>query len=350
MSSLAFIVALALFLGATYWWGFSRLAGENWQFIGTRPLQKEPEGTWLGVNFTFYGLFNANACTLATGVVFVLLTAAGVSEAIVALICLLLIGICAPSAKWVARWVEGKPHTLSIGGAAFVGVLLLPWLLLGLNCLLLPLWGIQLPVMMVMAAVSIGYALGEGYGRLACISFGCCYGRPLAQLPDWLRPGLAPFSVVYHGKTKKIAYADGWEGQRVVAVPAMTAVIYSAAALAGIYLYLDGRPVSAYLVGIGVTQLWRAASEFLRADYRGGGRVSSYQFMALIAAGHSAIIAFLLPAEIPGIVVLDRGLGAIWHPLPLLLLQILWCAIFLYTGRSNVTGARIALFTHQNRI
>jgi hypothetical protein len=33
-----------------------------------------------------------------------------------------------------------------------------------------------------------------------------------------------------------------------------------------------------------VTQVWRFLSEFLRADYRGSGRISAYQVMALFAA------------------------------------------------------------------
>ena len=33
----------------------------------------------------------------------------------------------------------------------------------------------------VLAALAIGYILGEGLGRLACLSFGCCYGKPLDQ-------------------------------------------------------------------------------------------------------------------------------------------------------------------------
>jgi hypothetical protein len=350
MSNLIFLAALAILLGTSYYWGFSRLSKERWQFIATMPMHKDAQGAWQGLNLTYYGLFNANACTLATAVVFILLTAIAVSPAIVATVCLILIVMCAAAAKWVARWVEQKPNTLSIGGASFVGFLALPWLIMALDGLLAYRWGTRLPVMSTMAAVVIGYALGEGYGRLACISFGCCYGRRIDQLPSWVRPWLRPLSLVYHGKTKKIAYASGWEGERVVAVQAITAVLYSFAALAGIYLYLQGQPAAAYLMGIVVTQLWRAASEYLRADYRGEGRISTYQAMAVITTVYGVCLFLALPADTAGTITLDRGLGALWQPLPLVLLQLLWLAIFLYTGRSKVTGARIRLFTHKDRV
>jgi hypothetical protein len=351
MAHLIFIVALAILLGTHYYWGFSRLSRERWQFIATMPTTKDAQGVWEGLNLTYYGLFNANACALAAAVMFILLTAVAVSPAIVATICLLLIALCAGAAKWVARWVEKKPHTLSIGGASFVGFLVLPWLLMALDGMLAYQGeGIRMPVMPGMAAVVIGYALGEGYGRLACISFGCCYGRPIAQLPAWLRPWLRFLSIVYHGKTKKIAYASGWEGQPVVAVQAITSVLYSLAALAGIYLYLQGRPAAAYLTVIMVTQLWRTASEYLRADYRGAGRFSTYQAMAVITTVYGVCLFLALPEESAGAISLHRGLGELWQPLPLVLLQLLWFAIFLYTGRSKVTGASISLFTHKDRV
>ena len=54
-----------------------------------------------------------------------------------------------------------------------------PWIALGLNRWLPGLDDGSLPVLPTLAALAVGYAFGEGIGRLACISYGCCYGKPL---------------------------------------------------------------------------------------------------------------------------------------------------------------------------
>ncbi|MCB2183014.1 MAG: hypothetical protein KQH63_13350 [Desulfobulbaceae bacterium] len=58
-------------------------------------------------------------------------------------------------------------------------------------------------LMPVMAALATGYILGEGVGRLACISFGCCYGKPLDEVGILVRKILAPIACSYQGDTKK---------------------------------------------------------------------------------------------------------------------------------------------------
>jgi prolipoprotein diacylglyceryltransferase len=82
-----------------------------------------------------------------------------------------------PSSKLMARIVERKKHTSTIGGASFVGLLLAPWIIQGTQVVCLSTGAGQVSVMVVLAAVMICYTLGEGLGRLACISFGCCYGK-----------------------------------------------------------------------------------------------------------------------------------------------------------------------------
>jgi hypothetical protein len=349
LADLLFVSSLAAVLGGLYIWGFRCLSSERWQFIGTIPAVKDGEGTWRGINLTYYGLFNANACLLAVLMVYILLAAAGLAlPAIHALIAVTLL-FCVPAAKLVARWVEKKAHTFSIGGAAFVGLVLTPWLMVGLNRLLTWRTMRPVPVLPVLAAIAIAYALGEGSGRLACISFGCCYGRPLDQFPAVLRGWLTPLSVTYYGKTKKIAYAGRLDRRPVVAVQAITAVLYTVVGLVGVLLFLQGYVRTAYLLAVGGTQTWRFASEFIRADYRGGGRISAYQIMALAAILYAIGICLLI--DLPLVATdISIGLRLVWSPSIILICQVLWIGIFLFMGRSQVTGARISFHVRKDRI
>jgi hypothetical protein len=349
MANLIFVLILALLLGGLYSWGFRRLAGERWQFLGAIPLGKQADGRWRGLNLTYYGLFNANACTLAVLVVYILMGAGGLSLAAINWIIGPVLVFCVPAAKVMARWVEKKAHTISVGGAAFVGMLAAPLMMAAVKTIG-PMWGMpSFDILLPLSAIAIGYSLGEGCGRLACLSFGCCYGKPLNDLPLRLQRWLSPLTLTYHGGTKKIAYADALQGRRVVAVPAITAVLYSLAGLVGILLFLDGRVSAAYLLCVTVTQLWRFVSEFLRADFRGGGRISAYQKMALGAVVYAWAVAAVLPGAGAPMQVTE-GLRLMWNPVIILLCQILWIGIFLFMGRSQVTGAHISFHVRKDRI
>lgn len=195
--------------------------------------------------------------------------------------------------------------------------------------------------MAAMAALAIAYAFGEGIGRLAYISFGCCYGRALADLaPAWQR-FMGPLCFIFEGKTRKIAYASGLDGQRVIPIQAMTAVLYTLSAFIGVWLFLQGAYRSALLESLLFTQLWRFCSEFLRADYRGDCKISAYQIMGLISCFYATGVVFLFPATTDQLPVLMHGLAQLWRPEVLLFFQALAMVTFLFTGRSQVTGARV---------
>lgn len=104
-------------------------------------------------------------------------------------------------------------------------------------------------------------------------------------------------------------------------VQAVTAVIYVDAAWLGAHLFLQGCFQASLLVAGLTTQLWRVLSEFLRADYRGAGRLSAYQWMALVTAAWLAFLAWWLPLAPGHMPLLAQGLAALWGPGPLLLLQ-----------------------------
>ena len=198
--------------------------------------------------------------------------------------------------------------------------------------------------------MSIAYTLGEGIGRLACISFGCCYGKPLADYSPLINKIFQRHNFIFSGKTKKIAYAHELDGQQVIPVQAITAVIYSLTGLAGCYLFLKGFTTAAFVLTLIVTQLWRALSEFMRADYRGEGKISVYQIMALIACLYGFLIVYIFNETSAGTPDLVLGVAALWNPALLIFLLALWVAIFFYSGKSMVTTSLIEIHVLREKI
>lgn len=344
-----FILALAAGLVVLYGWAFRTLPQEHWQIIAAVPVRKTEAGAWHGVNFTYYGFFVASSNVLATLVLLLLLHAAGVAWWATAVLVVALFGLCWPAARLIARVVEKKAYTFTVGGAVFVGGLVAPWLIVGINAL-----GPQvvLPVWPTLAALAVAYVYGESVGRLACLSFGCCYGKRLTQLaPRWQRL-FARIVIVFRGATKKAAYAGGLEGVPVVPVQALTACVLALLALSGTALFLHGWFRAAFLLTLAASQLWRFVSERLREDERGPAQtISAYQVMALVLVAYLFLLAGGLEAttttRAPDLL---RGLRALWHPAVVLLTQALWLALFWHTGRSSVTGAELTFFVHRTRI
>lgn len=348
MENILFLAGMALAIAVVYWWGFKHLSGERWQIMASVPRQKTGSH-WEALNLTWYGFIVACACATGVGLMIVLFGSIGIPLGFTISFCLAVLAVCLPGSKMIARVVEGKRHTATVGGALFLGLLIAPLLLWVSGRILPARIGIQVPAIVILACMAVTYALGEGIGRLACISFGCCYGKPVASLPAWLRTVFEPLGVTFRGPTKKIAYAHGLDGVKVVPIQAVTAVIYALAALAGAWLFLEGAYGAAFLSAMVVTQVWRAASEFLRADFRGSARLSAYQIMAALAVVIAIVVVSMYnaPFRVPHIV---DGLSMLWHPVALLFLQGLWLAVFYFSGRSTVTGARVSLHVIQERI
>jgi hypothetical protein len=349
MNPFLFVLLLALFCYLVLAWGFRTLPGENWQILAAMPRRRDASGAWQGLNLTWYGLLTANAYLAATAILFLLLGTIRVPQPAVLTVAALMLGICVPASRLVAWLVEGKAHTFTVGGAVFVGTLAAPWMV-GLTNLL-P-WGRSAPAMPVvatLAAIVTAYAFGEGLGRLACLSFGCCYGKPIEDCPPLVRALFARRPLVFSGALKKIAYASNLEEIPVVPVQVLTATLYVTTGLAGTWLFLSGRFGAAFVLGTLVTQGWRVGSELLRADYRGERSFSAYQWMGLAAIPYALAMAVWFQGGAPSLPDLSAGLAALWHPGLLLALQGLWLAIFLYTGRSSVTGATLSFHVHRER-
>lgn len=335
MNTLWFCLGAALFFFVFFAWGFRVLPREDWQFLAILPLKRLPDGAWEGQNLTFYGVFNAVAHVIAVMFFLVLTAAVGVPVNMSFLTVLLLMTFCLPASRLLARWIEDKPNNFTVSGAFFTGVVFAPVAIWLSNILTSP--APVVPFTPLYAAMAIAYAVGEGTGRLACISFGCCYGRPLGDVLQGLDRYIRPLGFVFTGHTKKIAYASGWEGILVWPVQAFTSVIFIVAALAATYAFLEGFYSIALVSTIVVTQVWRIASETFRADYRGDANISMYQVFSLISIVFVVCMWTLLPPY-DGTTDLASGLNILWNVPTVLFLEAWAVFIFWYTGRSRVTG------------
>ena len=334
--------AILLFTGIAR--GGRILPGERWQMLASVPLAKNGDGSWRGLNLTWYGALSALAYTLATAVAVVLLASVGMGLAGLVLMVVAMLGVCIPASKIVARLVEGKRNTLTVGGAVFVGIIVAPfvaWLVVRITG--------QGAVLPALAALSIAYAVGEGVGRMACLSFGCCYGRPVESLTGSWRGFFEKWNTVFSGPTKKAAYAHDLCGRPLVPVQLMTAYLYCGTACLGMLFFTAERFAPAMALPLVVTQVWRVLSEFLRADYRGERKISAYQIMAGLGVLYGLVPALGLSAD--GVAVrLADGVATLWTVPVLLLLQGVFLAVFLYTGRSSVTGSTVRFAVREGEI
>lgn len=346
MENELFVLVLALVTIPVLFWGFRVLPGHGWQMLATLPVRKGKDRSNEGTNLTWYGLLTANAYAAALALLFVLLGSAAVPLTPMLVIAALLLLICVPASRLVARLVEGKAHTFTIGGAVFIGILTTPWIIQLVSWLS----DASLPVLTLLAAVGCAYALGEGLGRIACISFGCCYGKPLADCGPRMQRLFRRWSLVFQDETRKACYADGLAGQPLVPIQMVTAVLYVVTALIGVALFLHGLFAFSFLLTLLVTQGWRVCSEFLRADHRGKQGFSAYQIMGLLAIPYAVGCVYLLSSAVSAPPLLMDGLQLFWQPMPILFLQFVWFIIFAYTGRSTVTGAHVDYYLHRERI
>jgi hypothetical protein len=349
MNEILILTIPAVALSGYLYWGIRTLPMERWQILATVPVRKRNGEEWNGVNMTWYGLLTANAYVVAVAALFILMGAVRVPLAGTAAMAAAMLSLCIPASRLVARVVERKAHTFTVGGAVFVGILMAPWIVLCVNRTLGVELGFYISPAAALAAFSIAYAFGEGLGRLACISFGCCYGKPLKEAPPWLRKVFAGRCVTFYGKTRKIAYAGGMEGEKVLPVQALTAVILVLCGYCAIFLFLHAQFASAFIVTMTVTQGWRVISETLRADYRGNSKVSAYQIMGMAGLLYGTVTIYLSPAAHLSQPDVSGGMVAMWHPGAIIFLQMLWLGIFFYTGRSYVTGATLSFHIHQER-
>lgn len=341
MHDLLFLFGLGFVLAHLLGWGFKHLPGERWQMLATVPIRKAKDECWQGSNLTYYGFFIATSQLLALILLLILLQAMDLSIGGAILAIGLVLACCIPSARLIAILVEKKRHTFTIGGASFVGIVLAPWAI-ELSNTLLAAHNSPLPLIPVLAAMSIAYTLGEGLGRLGCISYGCCYGKPVKDCHKMLQWLFARLNFIFYGSTRKVVYEGQLAGEKLIPIQAITCVLYTIGALIGSYLFLIGLFTPALVVTVVLTQLWRILSETLRADFRGFGNVSAYQKMGLISVLYILGVLFFVQAAPSSDPEILDGLRGLWQPSIILGLQFLWLVFFITFGRSTVTTSTIS--------
>jgi hypothetical protein len=344
-----FVAGLAAGLFGALAWGIRTLPAERWQMIAAVPMTKRGNGAWQGLNLTFYGFFSATASTFGVALAVVLLSSVGTPLVAAAAVIATMMAISVPASKLMARLIEGKRNTFTIAGAAFLASLILPPGLLLAQRALARWFDITIYVMPALAAAAITYALSEAIGRMACLSFGCCYGKPLRETSPRLARLFGRFHAEFYGDTKKAAYASGLAGEPLIPVQAITSVVFTVSGLAGLGLFLAGRWRLAAIVPLLASWGWRAASESLRADYRGDSRISAYQVMALIAMAYLMVMLAVMPSDGPA-PNLAAGLTQVTSAGVIVMLQILWVGLFLYYGRSRVTASVVSFHVVAERV
>jgi len=338
MQNELFVAGLGIMFIPFLWWSFTRLPLEKWQIIAAVPVEKTGSGSWKGMNYTFYGFFIACAQLFAVVIMAVLTSSIGVSLGTIVAATAAILAVSLPASKLIAAFFEKRAHTFTVAGASFTGLILAPPMVVLVNYS-----GFAfVPVMPFMAAAAVSYTFGEGIGRIACISFGCCYGRPVQTLGAFGKWIFRNYNFVFTGRTKKVVYEGGLENREVVPIQAVTSIIYILTGLVSVCLFLKGFYGVSFMTAIAATQLWRCFSETLRADYRGGKKISSYQIMAAVSVVYTLIVA-LLSQRLTAVQSADilLGLRTLADPLFILFAQAVWIATFLFLGRSSMTGASI---------
>jgi hypothetical protein len=344
------LLLLCLIAWPIFRWGFRHLPGEGWQIAWVIPA-RHPAGdglSWPAVNITFYGVISALAYALAAFAYLFLMAAFGQSILGAALYAGILLVIGVPASKWVNRLVEGQAgHT--IGGAVFTVIAS------ALPALWLTQWWLglageaRLDGLIAVTCASASYVLGEAIGRLACLSFGCCYGKPISQCTSLQKALYGPSATVYRGRMKKIAYASNLADQPVVAVQSIACVLLFALFVAVVWLLWRGHAALALIAAVSGSQLWRAYSETLRADFRGRDGFTVYQGMAIVGAMLAPLYAWLLaPAagSVPAIPQAALGWKSVLTVEVLLTCQLLGLGILAFMGRSYITSARLDFQLH----
>lgn len=323
---------------------FRKFTQEKYQFIAAVPIKKNGN-VWKGINFTFYGFITASSIVLGISIFYLLMLMQSYPGIMIILVVapILIVGIL--SAKFLAILIEKKKSVFSVGAAVFVSFLISPFVVYFVNNYLGSMLGIEIDFMYFMSAVSVSFLFGEGIGRLACISYGCCYGKPVGSLsPIWKRV-FKKINFVFYGKTKKIAYASNYDEIPVVPIQAITSIVCNTIGVLGLYLLMNGYVFLSFLISSIWVFLWRFLSEFMRSDYRGGVKqVSLYQVFSLVSIVYAILIALISNhffvinfKSYDLIVVLEK----FWSANTLVILQLVWFFCFVYFGKSNMTTSKI---------
>lgn len=346
MENFIFIAFYTLFLVFLTYFGIKYFPNENYQVLFVVPVKKYKNKKWYGINITYYGLISAVSYTFATFTFLVLAKSYHISSQIIIISVVLILICCMPASKFMARIIEKKKNTFTISGAAFIGSIFSPFFFFVTSYFFLSDFDTAIQTSFILlSALSVSYILGEGVGRLACISFGCCYGKKLDEYQGIFKNFFYNFNTTFKGETKKASYEGGCENQKTIPVQGLSSIIYNVTGLIGTILFLLGNIKTSFILSVAVANLWRFFSEYLRDDHRGDiKKYSFYQYFSLISILYSLLIALLFTPD-QGSIFFDirKGLSELRSYWTLAFFLSIFVISFAYTGLSKVTYSKIEI-------
>ena len=131
---------------------------------------------------------------------------------------------------------------------------------------------------------------------------------------------------------------------------ALTSAVFAIAGLVGLTLFLAQQFRLAALVPVIASWGWRACAENLRADHRGGSRISAYQIMAIVSVLYLTIFLLLVPSSSGTAPDLSAAFPRIFSGAIMFPLQVFWVVLFLYYGRSRVTASTLSFRVVADRV
>ena len=184
-------------------------------------------------------------------------------------------------------------------------------------------------LLLLIDAAVLGGTLTHAVGRIGCLTFGCCFGRPSES----------PLAIRYDSPLAKAAWAAGLRGTPIHPVP-----LYEATLNLGLFLLLngvalagsrEGVPAALYLVIYGSG---RFLLEFLRYDWGEDhvGPLPRNQWLSLLETGAgAALLVALLSASGPA----SPSIGDANAEIMLLLPVLTVCAALVFLAYSLHRGS-----------
>lgn len=339
MSILNIFLIYLSFLTYFIIWGLKNLHKDEYQFFAVIPYKKLCEDKYEGINITFYGIISALSTTISVFIFLNLIKIINfpIDKAYFILFIIFTIGIF--SSKIVAYIIEHRKNTLTIGGSIFIsGMIAAPVIYFIIKFFKIQ----ELYFLPVFSILSTAYVSGEGVGRLACLSFGCCYGKPASKfnfLPGKLK-------VKFYADTKKAVYDSSYKNIELINIQGIVVIIFSLLGVISIISIIFQKFILAFFLSFILPSLLRFLSEFLRNDYRGNGKLSIYQIFSLILFGYGLLIVFI-SKNINLSLTLNSHISFYYSDI--FILGFVFIVILIHSGISKVTYSNITFFLRPSK-
>lgn len=328
ITSLFFSVFLLIII-----WGLKNLSRDEFQFFCAIPYKKIEENTYEGTNITFYGIISALSCSASVFLFLVLIKFIDfpLKLAYFILITIFLTGLYA--SRTLAYIIEKRKDTLTIGGATFVsGIISVPLIYFFIKSFNIN----ETYFLPVLTALTTSYTFGEGLGRLACISFGCCYGKPAERYPKL--PKI--LKIKFFSETKKAVYDSNYKNLELINIQGIVVCLFTILAILSVILIMLEKFKIALLISFTMPAIVRFFSEFFRDDNRGiNYKLSTYQFFSLILVIYSLIFLYIFKPLETKIYIKST---IFFSNTELIILTALFFTTLIHSGVSKVTASKIS--------